>query len=348
MFEKIIDYLLDKACISIKYQVHRDMLKTPFDDPMMRTMRAEILQQPMVEKHLAEQYPDGWIGHGLHGGGAIEGHVTAMLGLGVEADSPCIQNAIRALLTPEISNQHMNYFAGGDALDADGRGGNRSIISWILAVARVSEETPPLPDEIRLSFNHLSGALDHQNVDDFSLKGSKCRYYKPQIKFPGANHINLLAKTRSWQTDESLKTAKSAMTHCYLIMKDLDESITFRKPKEYGGSFVGPFNFNWRALDFIDMPDLCHIVDNPFKFYFGFWLRTITGLPHWALQTTRSYELLAELLETDALMNIMTDNALQGFRHISGLEPNWRNSTAVKCDVTFAVLRACWPIIMGA
>jgi hypothetical protein len=42
------------------------------------------------------------------------------------------------------------------------------------------------------------------------------------------------------------------------------------------------------------------------------------------------------------LMDMMNDKTLEGFWHISGRESSWRNKTAVKCDLTFAVLKACW------
>ena len=343
-FSKTIDFLLENACASIKYLIHRDMLKTPIDDPMMRTMQTEFLKQPIVQKILAKQHPDGWIGYELHGIDSIEA-VMRLIDLGVEPDDEHIKRAINALLTPEIAGQHKNHFAAGDALDADGRGGNKAVTAGILAAARGSEDTQPLADEIELSFNHLSGALAHKSIDDFTIQGSKFRYYKPRVKFPGANHIGILANTVGWRTDENLQTAKAAMTHCYSLMKDFEGYIMFRKPKEYGGNFMGPFNFGWQFLNPVDMAGLQWIIDNPNRYTFGFWLRIITGLPDWAIQTTQPYELLAELLEADTLMDIMNDKTLQGFRRISGRESYWRNKTAVKCDVVFAVLKACWPVL---
>lgn len=345
---KSIDFLLENACVSIRYLVYRDILGTQINDPMMKDMREVVLQQKTVQKHLAAQHPDGWLGHELHGGDGMDCHIGSLLGLGVEVDDPHIQKALNALRTPEIAEQHKNYFAGGAALDADGRGGNKAIIAGILASLREDENNPLIADEINLALKHFKGALNHNCIDDFTIVAndkSKTRYYKPNALFPGANHIGLLANTRSWQTDENLQTAKAAMAHCYSLMKNVEGGITFRKPKEYGGGFVGPFNFNWQALNPIEMSDLNRIIDNSYRFSFGFWLRSITGFPQWGLQTTQPYLLLADLLETDTLMNIFTDDALAGFRYISGIEPNWRNNTAVKCDLTFAVLRACWPML---
>lgn len=155
MFEKAIGFLLDNACINIRYMIHRDILKVPANDRLMEKMQAEVLQQPTVRNRLKKQHPDGWLGHELHGSDGMDSHIDALLRLSVEPESPYIQKAINALLAPEIAQQHKNYFAAGDALDADGRGGNRSITALILSTVRFPQDKQPLADEIQLSFNHL-------------------------------------------------------------------------------------------------------------------------------------------------------------------------------------------------
>lgn len=52
-FQKHVDFLLENACTSIRYLVHKDMLKTPTDEPFMKEMYEEILQQANVQKHLS-------------------------------------------------------------------------------------------------------------------------------------------------------------------------------------------------------------------------------------------------------------------------------------------------------
>jgi len=342
MFSKPINFLLDNACIFIKYNIHRDFLKTPTADPVMQAMQNEILNQDSVKKIFAMQNEDGWFGNGLHGGvPAIEGCVFSLLRMGVERENIRLQKARQALATPEISSRNKSYFAGGDALDADERGGNKSIMAAILLALGESEEHPIIKEQIDLSLSHFKGALSHNSVDDFTVKGKQHRYYKPKARFPGANHIGCLARTQSWKTPENVQMVRDSVKHCYALMKDFQESITFRKPKEFGGSFVGPFNFDWNTLTGVDISAFHRIVNDPYKFEFGFWLAKISGLPEWAVQTTQSYETLSELLESDTLMDIIPDKALKGFRHISGIEPSWRNKTAVKCDITYAVLRAC-------
>ena len=59
-FQKQIDFLLEYACPSIKYLVHRDMLNVPVNEPFMVALQNEIVAQTKTQKHLSAQHPDGW------------------------------------------------------------------------------------------------------------------------------------------------------------------------------------------------------------------------------------------------------------------------------------------------
>ena len=344
-YQKSIDFLLEHSCVNIRYLVHRDFLKTSVHESFMKEMRAEILEQSNVQRHFSAQHSDGWFGHELHGIDGMDGHIGDLLSLGVEAEHPRIQQAVKALLSPEIAGTHKNWFRGGDALDWDGRGGNRAIIAEILSWVKWPEDTPILSDEISLALEHLAVVKRYRSVEDFSIEGKSQRYYKPKAKFPGANHIDLLANTRGWRTAENIQTVNAAVKHGYEIMKDFDEPIAFRKPAEFGGGFVGPFNYNWQALKPIAEDELRNIIENPYPFQFGFWLRAVSRVPDWARQSTQTYELLADIIAKDILMDMIPVKTLKAFRQIMGKEPNWRKTAAAKCDVTFAVLQACWPVI---
>mgnify|MGYP003302576790 CR=1 FL=1 len=105
-FQKHIDFLLNNACTSIKFLVHRDFLHTPLTKPFMQKMRAEILEQENIKKHLACQHPDGWFGDELHGGEyGMERSIGTLLNAGIEKEHPAIQKGINALITPEIASQ---------------------------------------------------------------------------------------------------------------------------------------------------------------------------------------------------------------------------------------------------
>lgn len=340
-----IDFLLDHACASIRYLVHRDMLGTPVNAPAMMALQEEILHQPNIQKILAAQHEDGWLGDELHGNNGMDHLLGGLLNAGVEKEHPAVQRAIHALITPDIASQHKNWFRGGDALDAGGRGGNRAITAQILSWVHDSEEYPLVQEQISLSFEHLRAALRYASVDDFSIKGKKERYYRPNAAFPGANHISMLAATESWRTDETVKTAKSAAKRGYELMRDVNEYITFKKPAEFGSGFVGPFNYNWQALTPITEEGLQAIIHDSYPFHFAFWLRSVTGVPDFMLQSTGTYEVLADLLRKGKVEELLPDKTFRAFRQVMGKEPNLRRKNAVKCDLTYALLRACFGVL---
>ena len=345
IFENSINFLLENACASIRYLVQRDLLKTPKDTPAMLALQEEILSQDNVKKILASQCEDGWFGHELHGNDGMDRLLGSLLNAGVEKENPAVQKAIHALVTPEIASRHKNWFHGGEALDAGGRGGNNAITAQILSWVKYPEDYPVIAEQIALAFEHLSSVLCYHSVDDFSISGKNQRYYKPNAKFPGANHISLLAATQSWRTEENLKTAKKAAKHGYELMRNVNEFITFKKPAEYGGGFVGPFNYNWQALAPITKEKLQAIINDRYPFQFAFWLGSVSGVPDFMLQSTDTYEVLSNLLENEKIEDLLPEKAFHAFRQVMGKEPSMRKKSAKKCDLTYAILRACFDVM---
>ena len=345
IFENSINFLLENASASIRYLVQRDLLKTPKDAPAMLALQEEILSQDNVRKILASQCDDGWFGYELHGNDGMDGLLGSLLNAGVEKENSAVQKAIHALVTPEIASQHKNWFHGGEALDAGGRGGNNAIMAQILSWVKYPEDYPVIAEQITLAFEHLSSVLCYHSVDDFSISGKNQRYYKPNAKFPGANHISLLAATQSWRTEENLKTAKNAAKHGYELMRNVNEYITFKKPAEYGGGFVGPFNYNWQALAPITKEKLQAIINDRNPFQFAFWLGSVSGVPDFMLQSTGTYEVLSELLANEKTEDLLPEKAFNAFRQVMGKEPSMRKKSAKKCDLTYAILRACFDVM---
>ena len=88
----------------------------------------------------------------------------------------------------------------------------------------MGEENHPLVQEqINIALTYLRDSLDYQTVDDFSTTNRKgIRYYKPDARLPGANHIGILSGIKCWRTPENLELVKTSISHCTKIMKDLN------------------------------------------------------------------------------------------------------------------------------
>lgn len=349
MLEKAIDFLLENACVNIRYLINRDFLNISINEPSMQNMQDEILNQKNIQKIFTSQQKDGWFGHELHGGDGMDSVITYLLMRGVETENEHLQRAKNALLYPEISSKHKNYFRGGDALDAGGRGGNKAVMAGILTGMGEPENNPLLAEEINLSLRHFKGALNYSSVDDFTIVSTgkkKTRYYKPNALFPGANHIGLLVHTFGWRTEENIRMLKKSMSHCFELMKEGYE-ITFKKMPPYGNGFVGPFNFNWQAFDIRNFKGFS---DDSYRCGYVFWIRTLNGFAGYVKagivdgipKIKDQYLFLADLLEKDRLYGELSENAKTGFRQIGAIEPSWRNEINKKCDIYFNAYKALY------
>ncbi len=346
MVEETIDFLLEKACVNIRYMISRDLLNISVEEPAMQDMQNEILNQKAIQKLFSSQHEDGWFGYELHGQPctAMDSSIGFLLMYGVEPNNERLQKAKIALLNQEIASKHKNYFAGGDALDEDGRGGNKAVIAGILASLGEDESNPIIADEIKLALHHFKGALSHNSIDDFTIMTTgktKTRYYKPNALFPGANHMGILAETFSWRTKENIDMVSKSINHCINIMEAVTKYPTFKKSPPYGNSFVGPFNFNWHAFN---VKDVSCFTD---RYNYSFWMRTLItfgklGLAGNIPLAKQQYQVLYDLLVSDDLFNALSDNAKAGYKLIMSLEPSWRNDIKKKCDIYFSTLKALY------
>lgn len=98
MKTKLIDMILTNGTPSHRYIVMRDVLGADIHSAEMTALQDDILQLKEVRKLLKSQNTDGWFGLGLHGGASMDGIVSSLCSLGVEAYHPFMQKAKQALL----------------------------------------------------------------------------------------------------------------------------------------------------------------------------------------------------------------------------------------------------------
>ncbi len=337
----LLNYLVENGGCSIKYRVKREILQEDRTSSEMVALQNEILSRPRVRKYLAAQHEDGWIGESLHGCGckALDASVAYLLSRGVEKDAPPLRKVVDALKAdiesdgntgPKPDKPYRTWFHGGDALDEGGRGGNKAIKAGILA--SLGEENHPLVQEqINIALTYLRDSLDYQTVDDFSTTNKKgIRYYKPDARLPGANHIGILSGTKCWRTPENLELVKTSISHCTKTMKDLNTFITFKSKTH----FVGPFNFNWQLAWF-----KIENVDRD-SYALVWWLRTLDGLSTLGVvreipELRVAYDYLYDLVESKDLLYKQNDMSLKRFKDIASIEDGWKNEKNKFCDVFF-------------
>jgi len=336
--QKIIDYLLQNGGESIQYRTRREILGEPPDTKELKQLQQKILLKPRVRKILAAQQEDGWMGSTLHGSppDGFDSNVWFLLNFGVERDHPSLQKAVNALLRPSGTAPYKTTFPGGPALDADGRGGDRSVFALTLA-SLACESNEVVASEVDLSLDHFRVAAAHSSLDDFSTcaRPGGRRYYKPGARFPGANHMQLLASTRGWRTSANVAMVRDSFGHCMNLMK-LDPQMIWFRHKTH---FIGPFNFNWSMFPF----SFERLEGDSYAFVW--WLRALhrlatIGFVQAIPELAREYETLKTMLEDGQIYSRQTEMSLRRFKSIWSIEDAWRQKQQVKSDLFFAALLA--------
>ena len=237
---RTIDFLLHNACAGIRYRLRRQSARRTggqrgYDRIAGRSPSAAERTAPPARRHA-----DGWLGKELHGGEGLDGSVDALLRAGVERTSPILQNVIPAVLHPSSDPAYRTTFRGGAALDDSGLGGDRSVKAQVLA--RLGAENNDLVrKELAAALSCFSEALEYCSIDDITRSDAQGRrYYLPNVRFPGANHLCLLAYTYRWRSDLNLHLLKSAFAHCTALMRDVQGTIFCKH-----GHLICPFGFNW-------------------------------------------------------------------------------------------------------
>lgn len=332
---RLIDYLLENGGSSIQYRVRKEMLKESPNNSEMLKLQGQIWNNNKVKKLMKRRHADGWIGDTLHGapGDGLDSSITFLLGSGIEKDCQIMNDVASALLSDKEDVEYRTTFKGGEALDEGGRGGNNAVKAGILAELG-REDNALVQNEIETSISYLEKSLEYQGIDDFSVINKKgIRYYKPDVHFPGANHLNLLATTQSWRNEANYELVKKSLAHCMKIVKGKDMNIMF-KHKTY---FIGPFNFKWNVADF----NINDIQRDTYALVW--WLRTLYNISKIGIvkdipELKQAYDYLLNLVETGDILNKQTEMSLKRFKHILAIENSWRKQESIYCDVMFYAL----------
>ena len=134
-YQRLIEFLLENAGVSIKYRVKKEILNVSVESDEMQALQAEILDLPRVRKAFAAQKEDGFIGNVIHGAyfDGFDSTVNLLKRYGVEISNPAMQRARECLLNwKDYEKDH--FYQAGNAMDGHRRGGFRAILADNLKV----------------------------------------------------------------------------------------------------------------------------------------------------------------------------------------------------------------------
>ena len=351
MYEKTIDFLLENANPSIKRRVKGEILHdlTPSE---AAEYQAQILEEPNVKRCLASQLENGWFGHRFHGGGTVEqfeNQETCTKYLGekaVDKDTPALVRSMEAFVNILLDDPC--YETKGRFIDEFKVTGHGHNLIRCACIARAGyDDVIDISPQIQLSLDCFQRVLEVDSAMDIArpIRGGKQYVFNDNERWPCRYHLDMLAHTESWKTDENVKMLAASVAK--MMRRDRPELINFF-PASWVGYALGPLGgfpsqgLVVRATSLWPSPISMPYRDNVEYLLFEYieWFTRCGVVPYIpALQEIVNE--IAESIDGDGICRVPTlDGFFKGWGPYAGLqlEVDWKSKVRKACDVTFRAL----------
>lgn len=209
-FLKAIGVLQTRACPSIQYRIHREILNESTKSLIMKKLQNKILQDEKVQEIMALRREDGWIGGWFHGEREPESAIRYLIEKGVEGDNQIIMDALEAIINRGDDFDRGSMERVGKPLDLCHLGGSNMIKACVFAYAG-NEKQKFVQEQIDEALSGFEYILELNNLNQL------CRIYKDKkyvfndnTRWPSIYHLRLLASTDSWRNEKSKQVLISA------------------------------------------------------------------------------------------------------------------------------------------
>lgn len=212
MLQRMMAFLLENANPSIQCRVKKEALHTLTSEESEAYQR-QIMSEPIVKRIISLQKENGWIGNGLHGSfDSQEGATKYLSEKGVDRNEPVLKRAMGAFAVIPLNDPC--YTSTGRILDVYKYPtvGNNLIRAACIARAGYDDviDIEPL---IQLSLDSFRRVLEVDSILDVSrvVQGNR-RVFHEYEKWPCRYHLDILAHTDSWKSEENIRMVADSIT----------------------------------------------------------------------------------------------------------------------------------------
>lgn len=222
-----INFLLEHANPSIKLRVKKEVLNdiTAVEEAKLQ---AQIVQEPLYKLIAGCQKQNGWLGNGFHGpnrdAGPYENQEVGTKYLSEKAvgkENPVLKGAMNAFVTTELTD--LCYRTKGKYFDEFRYAANGQNLIRCACIARAGyDDIIDIKPQIQLSLDSFRRVLEVDSILDIAhpRKGKPSRsnpsgityVFNDYEKWPCRYHLDILAHTESWKTEENIKMLADAIT----------------------------------------------------------------------------------------------------------------------------------------
>lgn len=351
MLSKMIGFLLDYANPSIKRRVRSEVLHsiTPEEEAQYQE---QILNEPIVQRIIGYQKENGWLGVGLHsrraGTEQFENQETATKYLAekaVDKDTPVLKRAMEAFATIPLDDPC--YDTRGRILDEFRLAANGMNLVRCACIARAGyDDVIDISPQIQLSLDSFRRVLEVDSVLDVSrpINRGRIRVFNNGEKWPCRYHLDILAHTQAWKTEDNIKMIADSVTK--LMRTDRPELVGLI-PWSWVGHALGTLGgfasqgFSIKSSTVLPSP-VANATTQPDLYNLEYieWFARCGVAPHVPALREAVSE-IAEAVGNDGVCRIpVVDDIFKGWGAYAGLrlETDWKSKVRRDCDITFRAL----------
>lgn len=339
--KNMIAFLMENANPSIKLRVKKEVLGT-ISAEEEAAWTALIRGEPIYRSLAACQKENGWLGNGFHGpnknAGPYENQEVGTKWLAEKAvgkDDPVMSRAMDAFITTELTD--LCYRTKGKYFDEFRYAANGQNLIRCACIARAGyDDVIDIKPQIQLALDSFRRVLEVDSILDITkikrVNGKEKRVFWDFEKWPCYYHLDILAHTQSWKTDENIKMlAESVKT---LMRADRPEC------QVGGDSWVGYVLGTVGCLK--EGYTIGYDKDGVHYTYLDRveWLCRCGLAPYVSALSAEVEHLIRAVDENGMCCAAVDENQLRGISTYGGqqLECDWKTELRKRCDITFRVL----------
>lgn len=351
-YAKSINYLLENGRDVLLYRLHKDILHDLTKEEEAALLE-KVMQTDEYQLLMTHVKPNGYIGIGMHSWEKFksshldDGENAARLlhNYGIPKEMPVVRNFVRAMRDDKVLEEEFSYYGPEKVRFATrslgiNSGSTLDVTLYACQALLGYGDDPEMKHFVDASYNAFVSMLDYDDPNEITTfnPNLKRKYNYPVITpetyFPCQYHLETLANTKSWRTEEKIARLAQAIDHHDRITKDWGGFAV-----KIGGKQVGP---GWAYMQPFLPLSFPQKTPNQRK--------TLTALAKVCGDRTQvvreSAATLKEMIAEDGVLRTTFESSYQksrfkdNFRSAHpyveiGLEPDHKKDTAIWCELTF-------------
>jgi len=234
----MINFLLNKANPSIKRRIHTEILHNLTAEDAADYQEL-IMKEQMIQKIISCQKENGWIGTALHGSTETQECGTKYLAeKALDKATPVLKNAMEAFVNIPLDD--WCYDTRGRIFDEFKVTGHGHNLIRCACIARAGyDDVIDISPQIQLSLDCFKRVLEVDSVLDIThtISGGKRLVFNENEKWPCRYHLDILAHTNSWNTEENIKMIAESIKK---LMETHRPELINLVPASWVGYVLGP------------------------------------------------------------------------------------------------------------